>query len=733
MKGSVENRPDPDRLLKRAQAEEAQRGKLKIFFGAMAGVGKTYSMLETARHRKKDGVDVVVGYVETHKRPETEALVEGLEILPRKTVFYKNVDLPEFDIDTALKRNPSLILVDELAHTNAPGSRHLKRWQDVEELLAAGIDVYTTLNVQHCESVNDVITQVTGVIVRETVPDTFIEKADEIELVDLPSEDLLRRLKEGKVYLGPQAEHAAQNFFQPGNLIALRQLALRYTAKNVDAQMRNFKGLHSISKIWNVGERFLVCISESPSAMNLLRAAKRIASEIGAPWTAAYVESISLQHTEAGKKRASDMLRFAEKLGAEVVTLSGQDVGDELIAYARANNITKLIIGKPKRTRWQELVSGSIVNELARKCGEIDLYVISGERQTGLTPLKFTVPPKVFSWKNAFLALCVVALCTTVNIPLSRHLEPPNLVLIYLLGVVWIAFRCGKRISFLAALLSVLLFDYLFTPPYFSFTMSDGQDIFTFAALAGISFMISSLSNRLRQQTIATRTREDRNRILYELMQDLAKTSTPNGLFQALIHHTRNYFKLPVVIFTPNLKKELSVHVEKLEGHELHPNESAVAQWAYEHKQMAGQGSDTLPAAQGLYLPLVGLERTLGVLGIFPKEKNPFTNPEQLHLLQMLVNQTALAVEGAELAFAALRAEDTVEKERIHNLLLSSFSYELPGPLSEISQAAEELLRPEIFNDATRKDALIKLIRTRAQELNKLTAELPKILESQDS
>jgi len=725
----MENRPDPDRLLKRAQAEESRRGKLKIFFGAMAGVGKTYSMLEAARHRKKEGLDVVAGYVETHKRVETEALLEGLEVLPRKTISYKNVDLPEFDIDAALKRNPSLILVDELAHTNAPGSRHLKRWRDVEELLAAGIDVYTTLNVQHCESVNDVVTQVTGIVVRETVPDTFIEKADEIELVDLPSEDLLKRLKEGKVYLGPQAEQAAQNFFQPGNLIALRQLALRYTAKNVDTQMRNFKGLHSISKIWNVGERFLVCISESPSAVNLIRAARRIASEIGAPWTVGYVESVSLRHTEARKKRVSEMLHFAEKLGAEVVTLSGQDVSDELIAFARANNITKLIIGKPKRTRWQEWISGSIVNDLARKCGEIDLYVISGDRQALFIPSKLTAHARAFSWKNAFLALCVVALCTGINLPLARHLEPVNLVMTYLFGVVWIAFRYGKRISFIASLLSVLTFDYLFTRPYFTFTMSDSQDIFTFAAMALISFLISSLTNRMRQQTEALRVREDRNRILYELLQDLAKTSTPNGLFQALIHHVRNYFKLPVVIFTPDPRKELSVRVEKLEGHELLPNERAVAQWVYEHKQMAGQGSETLPSAQGLYLPLSGLERALGVLGVFPKDKNPFTNPEQLHLLQMLVNQTALAVEGVELAFAALRAEDTIEKERVHNLLLSTFSYELPVPLSEISQAADELLKPEIFKDEEKKNALIKQIRRKAQELNKLSAELPKIIE----
>jgi len=466
--------------------------------------------------------------------------------------------------------------------------------------------------------------------------------------------------------------------------------------------------------------------------MNLIRAAKRIASEIGAPWTVAYVEFASLQHTESRKAQTLEVLRFAEKLGAEVVTLSGQDISDELIAYARANNITKLIVGKPKRTRWQEWISGSIVNDLARKCGEIDLYVISGERQATRTPLSYAVPLQPFSWKNAFFALGIVALCTGVNLPLSRYLEPANLVLVYLLGVVWIAFRYGKRIAIMASLLSVLLFDYLFTPPFFSFTVSDSQDAFTFIAMASIGFLISSLTDRLRQRTAAMRTREDRNRILYELMQDLAKTSTPDGLFQALIHHVRNYFKLPVAIFTPSPKRELLLRFDKLEGHELLPNERAVAQWAYEHKQRAGQGSDTLPASRGLYLPLVGLERTLGVLGIFPKEKAPFTDPGQLHLLQMLVNQTALAVEGAELAFAALRAGDAIEKERVHNLLLSTFSYELPGPLSEISQAAADLLEPEIFNDKAKKNALIERIRTKAQELNKLAAELPKILESEN-
>jgi two-component system sensor histidine kinase KdpD len=329
-------RPDPDEILARIKAEDTHRGKLKIFFGAAAGVGKTYTMLESARtqHRTQqpESIDVVIGYVDTHKRAETEALLEGLEILPPKIIEYKNVKLREFDIDEALKRNPDLILVDELAHTNAPGSRHLKRWQDIEELLDKGIDVYTTLNVQHCESTNDVVAQVTGVTVRETVPDTFIEKADEIELVDLPTEDLLKRLKEGKVYLGEQADRAAQNFFQPGNLIALRQLALRYTERNVDAKLLLYKQIHSISKVWNVRDRFLVCISPSPDAINLIRAGKRIASDLGGEWIVAYVETPSQLHQE-DRNRVSEMMRFAEKLGAQVATLSGQDIAETLISW----------------------------------------------------------------------------------------------------------------------------------------------------------------------------------------------------------------------------------------------------------------------------------------------------------------------------------------------------------------------------------------------------------------
>lgn len=728
----TEERPDPDKLLKRIQAEESRRGKLKIFFGAVAGVGKTYAMLEAARHRQKEKVDVVVGYVETHKRAETEALLEGLDVLPRKMVAYKNAMLPEFDIDAALKRNPSLILVDELAHTNASGSCHMKRWQDVEDLLAAGIDVYTTLNVQHCESVNDVVAQVTGVVVRETVPDTFVEKADEIELVDLPAEDLLKRLKEGKVYLGAQAERAAENFFQPGNLIALRQLALRYTAKNVDVQMRNFKERHSISTIWNVGERFLVCISASPAAMRLIRAAKRIASEIGAPWTVAYVETpAALRRTAKNLSQVSEMMRFAEKLGAEIVTLSGPNVSDELISFARSKNITKLIVGKPARTRWQELVSGSIINELARKCGEIDIYVISGERQQTQTA---GMPgfSKAFSWKGMLWAAGIVLAITGVNNILFGYVKISNLILIYLAGIVVIAFRFGRRVSFVASLLSVLLFDFLFVPPRFSFTVSDSEDLITFGIMFAVGLFISMLTERLRAQTLATRIREERTRVLYELNRDFAKLADPDELFRTAVFHIRDHFRIPAAIYTPDPKKKLAVRAGDPEGRDLNPNEAAVIQWVFDHKEAAGKNTETLQGAQGFYLPIQTSEKTVGVLGVYPEDEVFFSNPEQRHLLEMFANQTALAVEGAELSLSSIKAENDIEKERFRNLLLSTFSYELPGPLSEIARAASELLERGSPEDSAKRNLLSRKIRDKAQDLNKLVEELPKIIEAKE-
>lgn len=722
---------DIDQILTRIKTKEAARGKLKIFFGAMAGVGKTYAMLEAARVRKREGSDVVVGYAETHKRAETDALLEGLEILPVKLEPYKNIQIREFDIDLALKRHPELILVDELAHSNAPGSRHIKRWQDVEELLEAGIDVFTTLNVQHCESANDVIAQITGVTVRETVPDTFVEKADDVELVDLPPEDLLKRLQEGKVYLGDQAERAIQNFFQIGNLIALRQLALQYTSRIVDAKMRFYKQTHSISKIWNVRDRFLVSISPSPRAVRLIRAGKRIAAGLGVEWIVAYVETPAQIHNAKEKAAIAEMMRLAEKLGAETVTLSGQNVADTLITYARSRNITKIIIGKPGKPRWYEMVFGSVIDELARKCGEIDVYLLSGETQE--QPVKYKTPAlKPFSWKGLMWTVAIVALCSIIDGFLFRRLKPVNLVMIYLLGVTWVAFRYGRRMSIIASFLSVILYDFFFVPPYFSFAIGDAQYLITLGVMLIVGFIIGSLTGRLRQQTIAMMSRENRTEALYNLNRDLAKTSNPDEIFQIALSHLQEFFKCPVVIFIPDKANRLVARFGDFEKAPLSANEQAVAQWVYEHKKIGGKDTDTLPGSKGVYLPLVGAEKTVGVIGLFPQEEKQLTDPDRLHILEMFVSQTALAVEGALLAVVAVKAESEIENERLRNMLLSTFSMDLPEPVKIISEAASELAKPENINDRSKRDGLIQKIREETKRLNDLSAEMTSIIKTEE-
>lgn len=720
-------RSNIDQILERVRAEEPERGKLKIFFGAMAGVGKTFSMLEAARAQKKAGVDIVVGYVETHGRAETDALLEGLEPLPVKKVLYKNIEVKEFDIDAALKRRPAVILVDELAHTNAPASRHPKRWQDVEELLDAGIDVYTTLNVQHCESYNDVVAQITGISVRETVPDTFLEKADEIELVDLPPEDLLKRLKEGKVYLGEQAEQAIENFFQLGNLIALRQLALQYTARSVDAKMRSYKEAHSVSRVWNTRDHFLVCISSSLSAVNLIRAGKRIAAASGVEWAVVYVASASKLLSKKEKSNIADMMRLAEKLGAETVTLNGYDVASTLIAYARSRNITKIVIGKPNKPRWHEMIFGSVANELARKSGEIDIYLIGEE--AAREPVKFELrPSKPFPWESLLWVALMVSFLTILGKILSPRLGPENIVLVFVLGVTLIAYRYGLRASMIAAFCSVLAFDYFFVPPYYTFRVDDVEgDLATFAVMFFVSIAISFLTMRLRQQSIATIAQENRARILYYLNRDLARTSNLEEIFQIAIHHAQNFSKCSTVIFTPGADKSLT---PRPEGFPMTTNENAVAQWAYEHEKIAGKDTDTLPGARGIYLPLIGAEKAVGVMGFFSKEENRWVDPEELRILEIFAHQTALAIEGVLLTVATVKAEADIKNERLRNMLLSTFSFDLPAPLNAISKATEELLRPETAGDKAKRDECINKIRSQAEYLNNLSIEMIQIIKS---
>jgi two-component system sensor histidine kinase KdpD len=725
----MEEKSDIDQILARVKAEESKRGKLKIFFGAVAGVGKTYAMLEAARLRKKEGMDVVVGYVETHKRAETEVLLEGLEILPAQKIMHRGIELREFDLDAALKRKPSLVLVDELAHTNAPGVRHAKRWQDIEELLNHDITVYTTLNVQHCESVHDIVAQITGVVVKEIVPDSFLEMADEIELVDLPSEELLKRLKEGKVYLGHQAERAAMNFFRPGNLIALRQLALRYTARSVDAKMRAYREMYSISKVWKASDRFLLCISGDPSAIRLIRSAKRIASETGADWIVAYVEAPpSLTRRPYHQNQVDALIRSAEKLGAETIVLSGQRISETLLAYARSKNIGKIIVGKPKRSWLSELITGSVVNELARQSGEIDIYILSGEVEEKM-PKPIIVSQRPLSWKGVLSSVMIIFLCTMVNSLLFRVVELSNLIMVYLLGVICVAFFFGKRIAFFLSLLSVLCFDYFFVPPYFTFAVADVQYVITFIVMLITGLVVSTLADRLRTQTISARLREEHNQILYALNKELSKTSDSDELIKIAVKHLEEFSKCPVAIFGLDQKKSVIVQARGRLAFPIGVNEEGVIQWVYEHGKMAGRGTDTLPGSKGIYLPLVGTEKTVGIFGVLPGDSQLLSDPRKMHFLEMMVTQTALAIEGAQLAAAMIRAEYAIENERIRNLLLTTFSYDVPQKLNTVSGIVSQLLDDDKIGQEEKK-RLAEQTRYEAEQLNMLAAELHRILKS---
>ena len=723
---TTERRPDPDELLARVKEAETRqgRGKLKIFFGAAAGVGKTYAMLEAAREQRAQGVDVVVGWVETHGRVETEALLGGLEILPRRPVEYRGARLQELDLDAALARRPALILVDELAHTNAPGSRHAKRWQDVLELLDAGINVYSAMNVQHVDSLNDVVAKITGVIVRETVPDSIFEHTDEVELIDLPPDDLLQRLRDGKIYIPEQAREAIENFFRKGNLIALRELALRVTAQHVDAEMRHYMRDHAIRETWPVRERLLVCIGPSPSSIRLVRAAKRMAEGLGAEWIVAYVETASqVRLPQEARDRVAQTMRLAEQLGAETHTLTGQRMSDEILAFARSRNVSKIVVGKPERPLWKRIAMGSIVDTLVQGSGEIDVYVISGDRDDSRP-----VPPRPWQaqtdWPPYAYALITVAICTGIAWAMFPYFAFSNLIMVYLLGVIVVATRYGRGPSLLASLLSVGAFDFFFVPPYFTFAVSDTQYFITFSVMLIVAVVISGLATRIRDQAVSARERERRMAALYAMSRELASTRGVQGLLAVAIRHITEVFRARVAVLLPDASGRLGEGVAVGAEFTMESSEVAVSQWVYEHGQVAGQGTDTLPGAAGLYVPLLGSRGTVGVMGLRPNDPRSLQAPEQLHQLETFASQTALAIERARLAEETEQAQVRAETERLRNSLLSSVSHDLRTPLASITGAASTLIENEARLDAATRHDLLEALHEEADRLNRLVQNL---------
>jgi two-component system sensor histidine kinase KdpD len=728
----MEQRPDPDHLLRRIQAEEreASSARLKIFFGPYPGVGKTYAMLEAARERKREGVDVVVGIVETHGRPETAALLNDLEVLPRKEISYKGIVLKEFDLDAALARKPALIVIDELAHTNPPESRHAKRWQDVEELLDAGISVYTTLNVQHWESLNDLVAQITGVRVKETVPDSFLQKAHEVELVDLPPADLLKRMSEGKVYVGDQAIRAAENFFQIGNLIALRELALRHTAERVDAQMQEFKSRYGVTRVLPVRDRLLVGITASPNSPRLVRATLRLATSLRCEWIVVYVQTPEHEKLPADQKaQIVDTLRLSERLGGETAVVTGQNIPEELLRYARRRNVTKIVVGKPAKPRWKDFFFGSTVYEIARESGEIDLYVISA---SDLSDEKIRrrgeLPEQAFHKSGLWQSLFLVGACTFADWMLLPYLDRTNLIMFYILVVVWISYRYGRRAGITAAIMSVLAFDFFLVPPYFNFAVSDTQYFITFIVVLLVSVFISTLTGRLVSMAQSTRRREGRFRMLHRLSRKLTEIPDPSSMLQAAWEVLQEFYNAPVLLLTPNATGKLRVGAGDAEEFGFSGNEVQAAEWVYQHEEIAGRGTDTLAGSKGTYIPLRGRQKTVGVLAIRLEQESTLIGPEELQLLETLAAEIAGALESKELSEAAGRATVSMEAERLKNLVLRSLSYDLAAPSEEIEAAAERLLSDhDVKNQRQEED--LQMIREKTKQISRVASRLPQFLE----
>ncbi|MDR3671882.1 MAG: sensor histidine kinase KdpD [Holophaga sp.] len=704
------------------------RARLKIFFGMAPGVGKTYAMLQEACIRKTEGVDVLSGVVETHGRQDTMALTQGIEVLPKKRLPYRGVQLEEFDLEAALKRRPQLILMDELAHTNVQGSLHVKRWQDVIDLLDAGIDVFTTVNVQHLESLKDTVAQITGVLVRENIPDTLLKRADQIELVDIPPEELLERLKEGKVYVPEQAQHAVERFFRKGNLLALRELALRRTADHVDADMRRYmvsKGI--VGKTWAAGERLLVCINSKPGSASLIRATQRLSESLSAPWIAAYVETGKhIRYSDEERERLEDNLRLAERLGGETSVVQGDlSTAEDIIEFATSHNVTKIIIGKPAHPRWIELVTGSMLEDLVRRSGDIDIHVIASrdERDQPNHPAARR-KPRMPALAHFLWGAVTVALITGICLLLNRHFEMADVVMIYMLGILLVASRFGRWPSLASSVLSVLAVDFFFTPPRFSFAVGNIRHLATYAVMLLVGLVIGNLTERIRSQARLARNRESRIRALFRLSGELTRSSGSAAMAESAIRNVATHFQSRVAIFLPGTGGRLAVSQGK-DQHPVAQDELGVAQWVYDHHEPAGITTDTLPGAKALYLPLQGAHELIGVMGIQPMMEHPGRmEPDQRHLLEAFANQTAVALERAILAERNRESQRQVDREQLRNALLSSVSHDLRTPLGGITGAASTLLEErDDLPEASRRE-LLETIYEESNRLQRLVTNL---------
>lgn len=716
-----EQRPSPEALL--AEAQREGRGRLKIFLGAAPGVGKTYAMLQAAHQRLADGIDVVAGVIETHGRRETEALVKGLEVLATRQVEYRGRSFMEMDLSGLLARRPALALVDELAHTNVPGSLHVKRWQDVEEVLAVGIDVYATLNIQHLDSLNDVVEQISGVKVRETLPDSVLAKADEIELIDLPPEDLIKRLHEGKVYVPEQARQAINSFFSPGNLTALREMALRHAAERVDRQMVDYMRAHAIAGPWPARERLLVCIDEKGDSERLVRVTKRTAERRGAAWVAVTVETVRVHAlTEVEKDRIAGAMRLAAQLGGETTTLQGDDVVSAVLDYAQERNATQIVVGRSPQSRLFRL-GASVTDRLIERAGEINILVVgsdSGGKPPRPAPRRSI---KTTDWLGFAIAMAGVAVASGLGFVIDIWMPVASISVTYLVAVLVVSMQAGLAPGILASVASFFAFNFFFTEPRWSLAISDTQNILTLLFFLVAAFIVSNMASRLRAQIRATRENARRTGNLYDFGRKVTGAATLDDVLWAVVHHVANTIQGRSLVLLPS-ENGLSIGAGYPPEDQLDDRSNAAAEWAWAQGKPAGRGTATLPTSLWLFLPLKTSRSSVGVLGVQMMEGADIPSPEQMRLLETLTDQAAVAVERTTLVSDIEAARVATERERLRSALLSSLSHDLRTPLVSIMGAASSILSYDEALDASSRHDLAQTIQDEAERLNRFVQNL---------
>lgn len=679
-------------------------GKLRIFLGYAPGVGKTYAMLDEGRQRLAEGVDVVIGAVDAE--PE---LLRGFEITD-----------PAFNVEAILRRQPQLILIDDLAHINIHQDRHPFRFQDVDEILSAGIDVYATVNLQYIESLNDIVFQITGIKEYRTVPDTILDRADEIEVVDLPVDDLLKRYEMGVIPLSETYQR--HKLFRAGNLHALRELALRYTARHVDRNMQDYMQRKAIAGPWAAGERLLVGIGPSPFSTRLIRSTCRLSQDLNAEWHAVYIEHSRQALSAYDHEQLAQNMQLAEKLGAKVVSVPGNSIPQTLLSYARDHNITKIIIGHPRQSRLMELLRGSIAQQLVENSGDIDLYVVSSGDDAAPTP-SISLPSELsFSIRAVIEVVMLTALATLGGLLLDSVVSSTNLVMLYLLTVVVVAVRLGYGPAVMTSFLSVLVFNYFFVPPQYTFHVAEAEYLLTFAGLFVVGFVIADLTGRVRRQADVARQRENQTAELYSLSRDLAATVDPQLIMQTIIEHVQQTFHSDSAIFLKeNVELKLYVHTP---NYHIDRDESEIVQYVVVYGKPAGAGTDTRPLAESLYLPLQSAQETFGALAV---RISGIHNPPQRRLMEAFANQAALAIEATRLADKAQQAQLLREREKLHNTLLNSISHDLRTPLVSITGALSSLRDEAVYIDANARQDLLEGAYQEANRLNRLVGNLLEI------